>query len=145
MHANALAGEPLWIIKARLFGLKSHDDHMLMQCSMPEVRPRLDCRADSQSIFSLSKYSDLGGVREGSAWLSSTSAADSAAIPVNDVSDRMQTQLEARLEEANQTSRMIWDQVEVRAGAVGSTDSAGDSRGSCRFGPRRFVAFVGAS
>ena len=76
MHANALAGEPLWIIRARLFGLKLHDDHMLMQCSMPEVRSRLDCRADLQSIFSLSKYSDLGGVREGSAWLCATPVAD---------------------------------------------------------------------
>lgn len=37
MNANALAGEPLWIIKARLFGLKTHDDHVLVQCSMPEV------------------------------------------------------------------------------------------------------------
>lgn len=67
MHANALAGEALWIIKARLFGLKSHDDHVLMQCSMPEVRLRHRGRPDLQSIFSLSDYSDLDGVRAGSA------------------------------------------------------------------------------
>lgn len=85
LNENALAGEPLWILRVQLWGVNSKDDHILCSCSMPEA------------LFPLTRHDGDG------------------TTPVADVVDFGQRMMQERLDYANENSsrKPVWESVEI--------------------------------